>query len=312
MPVTRYRRPAAALAACILLLGAWAILSSTDLGGPGFLHGLLLAVNQLQRRLYEVLASAIQQTKSSSSPWPLLALFGASFVYGVFHAVGPGHGKVVISSYLVASGGEARQGLLLCLASSLVQAASAVALVAVLALLLDFSRLEIDQEGRLVEEVSYGLIILLGAWMMISSLRPEWSGGHDHRHHFPKDPARGVATTAGGRTTRARWRRYAAVVLATGIRPCSGAILVLLFTLAQGLFLAGIGATLVMALGTSITISILAILALLSRRAALRVAGEDSRWRARIGSGLGVLSAVAVVAAGSLLLLATISQPASL
>jgi len=310
--MTGYRRSAVALAVCILLLGAWAVLGSTDLGGPRFLHGAVTAVNQVQRRLYEILASAVRESKSGSSPWPLLALFGVSFAYGVFHAVGPGHGKVVISSYLVARGGKARHGLWLCLASALAQAASAIALVAVLALLLDLSRPEIDRNGRLIEEVSYGLIILLGTGMLISSLRPKRSGDHDHHGHFPEVLARGAAAEVGGGDTRVPWRRFAAVVLATGIRPCSGAILVLLFALAQGIFLAGVGATVAMALGTSITISGLALLALMSRRAALRIADEDSRWHGRIHSGLALLSAVVVVAAGSLLLFAAIAQPPSL
>ena len=311
--MTGYRRPGIALAGCILLLGAWAVLASTDLGGPGFVHGLVVAVIRIQRRLYEVLASVAQQAKTNSSPWPLLALFGVSFLYGVLHAIGPGHGKVVISSYLLASGGGARHGLLLCLASALVQAASAVALVGVLALLLDFSRFEIDREGRLVEEASYVLIILLGAWMLITTFRSAWSAGHHHGHSHLPDGHAGCATALdGSRAKRADWRHYGAVVVATGIRPCSGAILVLLFTLAQGIFVAGIGAAFVMALGTSITISVLALLALLSRRAALRIAGEESVWQVRIRTGIAGLSAAAVVAAGTFLLIATMSQSASL
>ena len=275
--MTRFRQHIFAAVIFILLLGMLTLLASTDIGGAGFLHTLIVWVNTTQRRLYSVLAAAVRHAKDTSSQWPLLILFGISFLYGVLHAIGPGHGKVVISSYLVASGSQIRKGLVISFASALVQAASAVTLVGLLALALHFTRLEIDRKGQLLEEASYGLIILLGLWMLVSSFKRDGHLGHRHGHgefHDHAVPAERPAT--GFALPRHNWRHYAAVITVTGIRPCSGAILVLLFALAQGIFLAGVAATFIMALGTSLTISALAILAVLSRHAAMRVVGEDS------------------------------------
>ncbi|MFI5002597.1 MAG: nickel/cobalt transporter [Reyranellales bacterium] len=301
---------AVALAACVAAL---AVVASTDVGGFGGLHGLLRLVNEAQRRLYGELAAAVDALKGPNAAWPLAVLFGVSFIYGVLHAVGPGHGKVVISSYLVASGSQLRRGLALSFAASMVQAASAILLVSVLALVLKLNRLEINNQSILLEEGSYALIVLIGLAMLGASLKRGLGGGplHDHgRHHAHH--ADGVRPAAPLDRRRGNWRSSLAVVLATGIRPCSGAILVLLFALAEGVFPAGIAAAVVMAAGTGVTISGLAILAVYSRRTAIKIAGESSHWQSRIHTGLAILSSLFVIAAGLLLLLATAGETSSL
>lgn len=78
------------------------------------------------------------------------------------------------------------------------------------------------------------------------------------------------------------WRKVMAVVFSVGIRPCTGAILVLVFALAQGLFWAGVAATFAMALGTAITVAVLATLALGSRELALKLGGTNSTWASMV------------------------------
>jgi len=82
-----------------------------------------------------------------------------------------------------------------------------------------------------------------------------------------------------------------------GLRPCSGAILVLVFALAQGLFWAGIAATLVMGLGTAITVASIAVLTVSAKGVALRISGASE------GSGALVMRGVEFAAAGLVLLL---------
>lgn len=89
-------------------------------------------------------------------------------------------------------------------------------------------------------------------------------------------------------------KRGLAAIFAVGLRPCSGAILVLVFSLAQGLFWAGIAATLVMGLGTAITITIIALIAVSARSLAARFAGGT-------GTGTLVLRFVEVAAAALVL-----------
>ena len=311
--MTRHLRLIGTVLLLLACVAALAILASTDAGGIPGLRGALLLVNRVQRSLYGELAAAVDGLKSGASAWPLFALLGISFLYGVFHAIGPGHGKIVISSYLVAKGSRFRRGLALSFAAALVQAASAILLVGLLAMALKLSRFEINNQSILLEEGSYGLVMLIGLWMLVSILwggagvGHEHHGGHRHAHHV--DPV--APAIVGGRRGRAL-RGGLAVVLATGIRPCSGAILVLLFSLAQGMFLTGVGAAIVMAVGTGVTISGLAVLAVFSRWTAIRIAGENSLWQARIHTGLAILSSLLVIGTGLLFLLATANQQSSL
>ena len=98
------------------------------------------------------------------------------------------------------------------------------------------------------------------------------------------------------------------MALLIGLRPCSGAILVLIFALSQGIFLAGIGATVAMAAGTAITVSILAFIAVGARDMAKSLTGADGRWAQRIETIAGIGGATAVVVVGVLFFLASMQQ----
>ena len=274
---------------------------------PGLWQRTLFAVRQMQQDLQRQLGKAVRAIKTSPTPGPMLLLVGLSFLYGIFHAIGPGHGKIVITSYLVGYESQVRRGVWLAFLASFVQGLSAIALVAALAIVLDLSRLETTASTRHLEIASYGLIVAIGLWMLVAALRGK-SCEHGHGHHHGATPA---APDDDG-PSRSAIGRMAAVVAAVGIRPCSGAVIVLLFSLAQGLFLLGIGATFAMALGTAITVSALAILAVSSRKLAVRLAGGDGVWERRLQMGLGVLGSLAILGFGALLLSASLTQPRTL
>jgi ABC-type nickel/cobalt efflux system permease component RcnA len=294
--------------------------------------GWLLAV---QQRLQAQLAASVRELKTGafwSSAWALITL---SFLYGVFHAAGPGHGKAVISSYVVANRTTARRGILLSLISSFVQALSAIGIVLVLALGLNAAGVEIRQAVRQFEIASAVLVILAGVWLLLIQLQRVWvaprvmtaamPGGHsvpipdphhhgsrDHHHHHAhahgEDCGCGHAHIPSPRDLEKDWslRHAAAIVLAVGIRPCTGAVLVLIFALTQGMFWAGVASTFAMSLGTAITVSALAVLAVSGRETAVRLAGN--RWADRIYAGAGFAGASLVLLFGLLLLAGALSN----
>src|SRR5438046_7037383 len=90
------------------------------------------------------------------------SLMGISFAYGIFHGAGPGHGKAVISSYLVANEETWRRGVVLSFASALLQALVAVAVVGIAAVLLNATASTMKRTVDVIEIVSYALIILIG------------------------------------------------------------------------------------------------------------------------------------------------------
>jgi len=106
------------------------------------------------------------------------------------------------------------------------------------------------------------------------------------------------------------WREMAGIILAVGLRPCTGAILVLLFALTQGAFLVGALSSFAMSLGTAITVSALAVLTVLSKNLALRIAGTaDNRWTNRLERGLKIASGLFIMAMGLFLLAGSFLLP---
>lgn len=294
----------------------------------------LLGVQQdLQARL----AASVREIQAGNALAGALALIGLSFLYGVFHAAGPGHGKAVISSYVVANRATVRRGVMLSFASSAVQAISAIVFVLLFRIVLNAVSAQTNHAIRLLEIASAVFIIIAGGWLLFAQLRrfvpvlrpmAVAAGGHGahipvpdseqhghnhhphnhHHHEHGEDCGCGHAHMPLAKDLQGNWslRQAAAIVLAVGIRPCTGAILVLIFALAQGMLWAGIAATFAMALGTAITVSALAVLAVGSRDIAIRFAG--SRWTERIYGAAGLGGALLVLAFGVLLLLGALSN----
>jgi len=331
---------------------------------PEGITGWLLAK---QAEFYRMLSGTIRRAKTDgSAAWLLM---GLSFAYGIFHAAGPGHGKAVISSYLVANEETWKRGITLSFASALVQALVAIAVVGIAAALLGATAKTMSNAVWWIEIASYALIAMMGALLLYTKGKgflSEWAflrspktlgaaaavahalerGGHahdlhhpdhahdhhdhahnhhahDHHNHHAHDhqdyahhhdqahgnPAHGEAghvhdehcghshgPTPDQLAGPGGWKRGLVAIFAVGLRPCSGAILVLVFALAQGIFWAGVAATLVMGLGTAITVAAIATLTVTATGLAARVAA------ARTGYGSLALRGVEVAAAAVVLL----------
>jgi nickel/cobalt transporter (NicO) family protein len=294
-----------------------------------------------QAEFYRGLSGLIRAAKADGSA--VWGLFGLSFLYGVFHAAGPGHGKAVISSYLVANEETWRRGVVLSFASALLQALVAVAIVGVAAAVIGATARAMGQAVRYIEIASYLLIAAIGArllWVkgraflhaLAAVARPALvpagaaalAQADDHHHHAHHHAARHdraqhhhVHTDACGHhhdeddasawghahapepealAGPGGWQRGLSAVVAVGLRPCSGAILVLVFALAQGLFWAGVAATFVMGIGTALTVAAIATLAVAAKSLARNFGGT------RPGVGTLALRGVEVGAAALILI----------
>jgi nickel/cobalt exporter len=300
--------------------------------------GLVGWIMAKQAEFYRGLSGTIRAAKTDGSA--VWALFGLSLAYGVFHAAGPGHGKAVISSYLVANEETWRRGIILSFASAMLQAAVAVAVVGIAAALLGATAKVMGEAVRMIELASFALIALIGArlvWVkgraFLSALHARLSpqpvlaaaGGatlHDHGHHH-HDHGAGHAHHDHGHSAHDHhdhaghshgpepqqlagpggWQRGLAAIVAVGLRPCSGAILVLVFTLAQGIFWAGIASTFIMALGTAVTVAVIATLTVTATDLAVRLTQARTGWGSLALLGAELAAAVLVLAFGALLLL---------
>jgi nickel/cobalt transporter (NicO) family protein len=303
---------------------------SSEVGG---FAGWILAK---QAEFYRMLSGLIRAAKADGSA--AYTLLGVSFLYGVFHAAGPGHGKAVISSYLVANNETWWRGIVLSFASALLQAFTAIAIVGIAAALLGATTKAMGNTIRAIEIVSYALIMLIGLrllWVKGRAFLRLLRGGKpahsvpDHNHHHHHDHAHEHRhahhhehahchhhdhedeASAWGHAhalepqelTGRHWlRRGLAAIFAVGLRPCSGAIIVLVFALAQGLFWIGVASTFVMGLGTAITVAAIAMLAVGARGLAGRLAQAKPGMGMLLVRGLETAAALVIVLFGAALL----------
>ena len=286
--------------------------SPTEAGG---LTGWILAK---QAEFYRMFSSLIRASKSDGSA--AYTLLGISFLYGIFHAAGPGHGKAVISSYLVANDETWRRGIVLSFASAILQASTAIALVGIAAALLGATAKAMGNTVRVIEIVSYGLIVVIGLRLLwvkgrafLKLLRAETHQHHEHDHahghahhhdHGDEASAWGHAHAPEPRElTGQHWfRQGLSAIVAVGLRPCSGAIIVLVFALAQGLFWIGVASTFLMGLGTAITVAAIATLAVGARGLAGRFAKAKPGGGLILVRGLETAAALVIVVFGAALL----------
>ncbi|MDT5346411.1 MAG: nickel/cobalt transporter (NicO) family protein [Mycobacterium sp.] len=349
---------ASALDAALAQAGPLGVSRPQALAAP--VGGVLGWIFVKQAEFYRQFSSLIRAAKADgTAAWSLFAL---SFLYGIFHAAGPGHGKAVISSYMVANEETWTRGVVLSFASALLQALVAVVVVGIAAGLLNATAATMNRAVNAIEIVSYSLIVLIGLRLLwvkgrafIAALhslhRPAAVGaavtpvhhdhshhddtqhrhrvhahhGHDHGHdhareHHTLDCSCGHAhhrdhhddhASAWGHAHALEpeelagpggWKRGLSAIVAVGLRPCSGAILVLVFALAQGLFWAGVVATLVMGVGTAITVAIIATIAVGARTWAKRFTDSRSGYGMLAMRGVEAGAALVIIAFGCLLL----------
>ncbi len=295
---------------------------------PGFGFDRLIAwTASAQGSFYDGLTGALRQV--ASSPDALVTLLGLSFAYGVAHAAGPGHGKMVIGSYMLASGDTARRGALLAVGAALVQATVAVVLVVVLAGLFGFSRQFLTDATITLERFSYALIVALGLYLVWRTVKvwlpkpaPLAAASHAHHAHHTHahtrpDPhhvhsagcgcdhvhmpdAEQVSRTAGA-------GQALLLVLGAGARPCTGALLVLVLAMSQGLLWAGTLSAYAMGLGTALTVGVMAVFASGLFGVFARISQSSALMR-YAPTLLSLAGGFMVVGFGALLLIASLNR----
>lgn len=232
-----------------------------------------------------------------------------SFLYGVLHALGPGHGKVVITTWLATHPSKLKSSISLTLASSLLQGLVAIGLVVVVLSILQLPARQLHLSGFWLEKGSYALVGILGillCWRALKRLRallrkPTFTAFTPHHVHHESCGCGHQHLPEPDQLNRDDdWRARLMIILSMGMRPCSGAIMVLLFSKVIGVFYWGIASALAMAAGTSLTITSLALLVHSFRTLAVKLGGHTAPalWRQIGWSTLALAGgAILVVAA---------------
>jgi len=306
--------------------------AETAVPSTGLFSGLLNWVNVQQQQFYRALTGALKSMREDNSR--LWLLVGLSFAYGVFHAAGPGHGKAVISSYMLANEVALRRGIMLSFVSAFLQASVAILLITLVFLFLRRTSIKMTDATWFLEIASYLLITLFGAWLLWQKSAPRVRGlfGATQAHSLsaartasPSQSAfqcvdaddhsvDAVCSTCGNSHApdpamlsgdNFSWKTAWSAVAAVGMRPCSGALIVLTFAFLNGLWVGGILSVIAMALGTAITVSILATMAVTAKNWAVAFAG-DGRMGNRVHATIEIAGAAMVLLLGLLMLSATL------
>lgn len=329
-------------------------------------------IQRMQQHYYRQLAGAVRNVATTGSQIAAWTLIGLSFAYGVFHAAGPGHGKLVVTSYLVANERAVWRGIALSFASSLMQAVTAIVAVGVVAGFLELTGRAARETVPTLEAISYGLVIALGFYLLFRSLRrwfrlrerieeqdkalaadagpvlsahpeqaidaarhphpaywekpddaaPAPNHEHDHEHdhdhhghnhdHHGHDHHGHVHLPPPAEIQKASLGEMAFMVLAVGLRPCTGGILVMIFALALGSYWVGVMSVFAMSIGTAITVTLLALITVFAKRLALRAAAlSERRWLSYVQLGFEVAGSIALMTFGAFLLSASLTTPSS-
>jgi nickel/cobalt transporter (NicO) family protein len=292
-----------------------------------FMEDPVLWMRTKQQNFYGRMSNAIRELKTKSATTAAWTLLTISFFYGVFHAAGPGHGKAVVTGWVLATENELRRGILIAFMSAIIQALTAIAVVTVLVLFVGRASAMARDIAGFLESASYAMIGTMGLyliWNGWNSFRPKSVASHapgpfellsrpeggvlvaDHVHDENCGCGHAHAPAATEVKGTWSWTRAFAMSFAVGIRPCSGALLVLVASYALGLYWAGILSTLAMAVGVFLTIATIAALAVYAKSWAFRLTGADNAWMGlavrwgKIGMGVLIAGLGALLFAGSI------------
>jgi nickel/cobalt transporter (NicO) family protein len=229
------------------------------------------ALLTFQREANRMIAQHMRAIRDGETSTPLMIGVLLALAYGVLHALGPGHGKVIVVSYFLTRDAQIMRGFLMGLQIAVCHVLSAAIVVALADVVLRQAFGGAPAEVAGVRLASYGLIAAIGMGMTGQALRRSylrWQGIEvsdaccDHRHASTLDHH--------GQTNPGRRVEQGALSLGVGLVPCTGAVLILLYALANDILFAGVLLVVAIAAGMALTMGALGILSVVARRAVAR------------------------------------------
>lgn len=279
------------------------------------LSAVALWATEQQRAIQNAMAGDIRAIGAGNAA-ALLTLCGLTFAYGFVHAIGPGHGKILLGAAALSSRATLRRMAWLTLASSLAQSLTAIILVVGGVQLVSLtSAAAIDLTERYLAPLSYAAIGAIGLLLALRGARATWraletmtapkppvhaNAGHDHHHHGACGCGHVHGPSPEQVSDLSNWKEAASLIASIAIRPCTGALFLLVIAWRFQILPAGILATLTMGLGTA-AFNILV--------AGSGVGGKSILARFdQPGRGVAFLSPMAQMAAGFIVVIVSLTM----
>lgn len=274
-------------------------------------------IGRWQSEANRALSAEVRNIRRGEGLPAVLALVLIGFVYGVVHALGPGHGKAIVAAYFMDRARHWSAAIFAGAWIALGHTISAILIVLVLAMILRVASMDVVDQARVVEIIAYGLIATIGLWRLVAGLRgtahdhDHGHCGHDHNHdhhhhghHRQHDHAAAAPGWKGRLRDFLRADAMLGLLTVAGAVPCSGAMILLLFSLANGLLLIGLLGALAISLGMAVTLIVLGFTAVF-----LRARFIDRVERPWVQRGMTVAGGALVSAIGVLMLAAVLARP---
>ncbi len=249
-------------------------------------NSFLDQISVWQRQLKDLMAVKVDEAKQGHSYTALFFLLGLAFIYGIIHAAGPGHGKIITMSYFLTDEPNLLSGLVFGNLVAIFHGLSGVVCVLIAHLFSQFQGMnDTYSVDRYMEPVSYAFVILMGIWLLQRVLKDKGCGcgfHGDHHHHVTKPDL--------------------ALAFSTGIIPCPGTMMIMVFCMAAGVTAIGIWMALWETLGMAMTISAIGLLTIMGKKLTL---GTSHGFSDKINYALSIGGAFLIIAFGALMFLAS-------
>ncbi|MBF9001503.1 nickel/cobalt transporter [Vibrio nitrifigilis] len=298
----RYLTPARVVTLCVVSVTLIVILHLLYQLWPQILmfsiHWQRNTVDELSQLIY----SSVQSHQA------MYSLIEISFLYGIFHSIGPGHGKLIVSSYLSTNPTKINTGLVITVVSAFVQAIVAIAIVSIFLFVMHLTMRHVNHFVGEIFNVSYLGVLIIGIVIFIQGAKYFWQhrgGAHSHNapphehHHVDEN---GLCSCGHKHTATpdelnqaTSMKEYVAIIMSIGVRPCTGAILVLFFAELAHQYWIGIFSALLMALGTACTTSTIALLTVSGRKIMQKYMRDEHHSHPWIAPAVRLISGTALV-----------------
>ena len=272
---------------CVLAAGAamWAIVPWVDIQ-----HW---AAGE-QRTFQNAMAGALRGIQAGD-PLAVWTLCGATAAYGFFHALGPGHGKVLIGGAALASGATLKRLGVLTVLSSLAQAATAIILVGSLYFLLNLQSGDLANITEVwLAPASYAAIVAIGGVLVMRGLRT-WHGIGQARHAAHDCCGHAHGPSVKDAATLTSTRDAMALIASIAVRPCTGALFVLVIAARFDAFAIGCLSVITMGLGTAALNLTVATSGVAARRLAV-LGAQDHEGMKAVSATLHITGGILIIA----------------
>ncbi|MGM0442496.1 MAG: nickel/cobalt transporter [Elusimicrobiota bacterium] len=256
---------------------------------PAFIQKIINSIAPLQRKIRKNLSNLASKLKKSKSPRTFLVIFFFSFLYGVIHALGPGHGKIVAFSYFASSSdSRLKSGIIAGSSIAFLQAISAILLVSVMYFVLNKTKfISIESTRTVITRVSFGMIFLLGIYLFIDFFISVFKKRNKKKQKINQNKMR-------------------AAILSVGIVPCAGTIIILLFTLSLDMLGLGIAMTFFIAAGMALTISLAGIAAISTKKGVFKFLHKKPKLVSTFQNLIKLTGAVIITLFGAIMFIGSL------